>query len=181
MSTSAFRNVLDLMNRIGLYDVVLPFLLVFTVVFAVLEKTKIFGTVKRDDVETTKKNLDAIVAFVIAFFVVASARLVEIITDVSSNIVLMMLFSFFFLILVGMLIQSEKGIELQGGWKVLFYVLTFVALIIIFLGALGWLPIIGHYLGSFWDTEFVAGLILLLISVGFIYLVVGGSPKKSSK
>jgi len=178
---STFRNVIAFMNKIGLYDVVLPFLLVFTVVFAVLEKTKIFGTVKINEVETTKKNLDAIVAFVIAFFVVASARLVEIITDVSSNMVLLLLFSFFFLILVGMLVQSEKGIELEGGWKIFFYIISLIALILIFIGALGWLPTIGSYISGFWDNELVAGIFLLLICVGFIFLVVGGSPKKSSK
>ena len=41
---STFREVLLFFEQIGIYDVVLPFLLVFTIVFAILEKTKLFGT-----------------------------------------------------------------------------------------------------------------------------------------
>ena len=41
---TAFTGVLSFLERFGFYDIVLPFLLVFTIVFAVLEKTKILGT-----------------------------------------------------------------------------------------------------------------------------------------
>ena len=54
--TSAFRGAIEFFDKIGVYDVILPFLLVFTIVFAILEKTKVFGT---DDIEgkkLTKKN-----------------------------------------------------------------------------------------------------------------------------
>jgi len=40
---SPFRNTLDFFDNIGIFDVVLPFLLVFTIVFALLERTKVFG------------------------------------------------------------------------------------------------------------------------------------------
>jgi len=175
---SAFRGVIEFMNNLGLYDVVLPFLLVFTVVFAVLEKTKVFGTAKIDDVETTKKNLDAIVAFVIAFFVVASAQLVQVITKISSNVVLMILFSLFFMILVGMLATGENGIELEGGWKAAFFGISFAVLVLIFLGALGWLPKMWDWLAKNWNNEIGAGVFLLIIVVGFMALAIGGSKKK---
>ncbi len=179
---STFRGVIEFMNRIGLYDVVLPFLLVFTVVFGVLEKSKIFGTIKVDDVETTKKNLDAIVAFVIAFFVVASVRLVSIITEVSSNMVLMMLFAFFFLILIGMLVQGKEGISLEGKWKWAFFVIIFIALVLIFFGALGWLGPIWNFIIQFGNNDMVAGIFLLVIVVGIMFAVVGGTKtKKESK
>ena len=41
---SAFGGALDFMNKVGVFDVVLPFLLVFTLIFAFLEKTKVFGS-----------------------------------------------------------------------------------------------------------------------------------------
>ena len=37
-----FREILEFFTRIGVFDVVLPFLLVFTIVFALLERTKVF-------------------------------------------------------------------------------------------------------------------------------------------
>ena len=38
---SVFRGALVFLDEIGIYDVVLPFLLVFAVVFAIFEKTKV--------------------------------------------------------------------------------------------------------------------------------------------
>ena len=49
---SAFRDVINFFGEIGLYDVVLPFLLVFAIVFAILEKTKV--------AEDCKKMIDSI-------------------------------------------------------------------------------------------------------------------------
>ena len=92
---SAFREVIEFFQDIGLYDVVLPFLLVFTIVFAILEKTRVFGTEKIEGNEYTKKNLNAVTAFVIAFFVVASSKLVEIITTVSSYTVILLMYQYY--------------------------------------------------------------------------------------
>ncbi len=57
----------------------------------------------------TKKNLDAMVSFVIAFFVIASSQLVETITQISSQVVILLLLSVFFLILVGSFAQETEG------------------------------------------------------------------------
>ena len=84
---STFRGALEFFQDIGIYDVVLPFLLIFTIVYAIFEKTKVLGTEEISGVKFAKKNLNAMVAFVIAFMVVASSKLVEIITEVSSNVV----------------------------------------------------------------------------------------------
>ena len=46
---SSFRETIIFFEELGVYDVILPFLLVFCIVFAILEKSKIFGTEKRLD------------------------------------------------------------------------------------------------------------------------------------
>ena len=48
---SAFRGIIGFLDKIGVYDVILPFLLVFTIVFAILEKTKVLGLDKIDGKE----------------------------------------------------------------------------------------------------------------------------------
>ena len=80
-SSTPFREVIDFFNQIGLFDVVLPFLLVFTIVFAIFEKTKVLGTEKIEGHEYSKKNLNAIASFVIAFLVIAAKELVAIINE----------------------------------------------------------------------------------------------------
>ncbi|MBI4149215.1 hypothetical protein HY491_02105, partial [Candidatus Woesearchaeota archaeon] len=85
MAESAFRGMIGFLDTIGIYDVVLPFVLVFTIAFAILEKTRVLGTEEIDKVKYTKKPLNALVAFVISFFVVGSGELVGILTTVSSQ------------------------------------------------------------------------------------------------
>ena len=88
---STFRGALEFFEDIGIYDVILPFLLIFTIVFAILEKTKVFGTEEIEGTKYTKKNLNAMASFVISFMVIASSQLVEIITKVSSHAIILLL------------------------------------------------------------------------------------------
>src|SRR4030043_2440594 len=88
---STLRGVISFFTDIGIYDVILPFLLIFTLVYAIFDKTKVFGTDTIDGMKYPKKNLNAIAAFAIAFFVIASAQLVEFISKVSSHVVVLLL------------------------------------------------------------------------------------------
>jgi len=54
------------LQGVGVYDYVLPFLLVFTIIFAILEKTKLFGT-EQDG--RAKTNINTILALVIGLIV----------------------------------------------------------------------------------------------------------------
>ena len=76
---SAFRNVLGFFESVGIYDVLLPFLLVFTIMFAILEKTKVLGTEVINNETVPRRNLNSLAAFSIAFFVIANQKLVAII------------------------------------------------------------------------------------------------------
>ncbi len=187
---SVFRGTLDFFGRLGIYDVILPFLLVFTIVFAILEKTKIFGVEElADKKKYPKKNLDAMVAFVIAFFVVASSKLVEIITQVSSQVVIFLLLSILFLILVGSFHkEEEEGFFLKGGWNTTFMLIMFIGIVGIFLNAIKtedgqtWLSWIMDFISTKWNTDWVASLILIGVIIGFMWYVMGGSgPKKEKK
>src|SRR4030042_4452892 len=98
---SQFRTTLEFFEKLGIYDVILPFLLVFTIVFAIFEKTKLFGTDDIDGKKYTRKNLNSMVAFVSAFLVVASTKLVAIINETVANAVLLLILSICFLLLAG--------------------------------------------------------------------------------
>ena len=58
MAETVLGGAVDFLQDFGFFDVVLPFLLVFTLVFGILEKTKIFGTEKVGDKEYPKKNIN---------------------------------------------------------------------------------------------------------------------------
>ncbi|MFC1722908.1 hypothetical protein ACFL0V_02115 [Nanoarchaeota archaeon] len=178
---STFRGVIEFFVRLGIYDVVLPFLLVFTIVFAILEKTKALGVEQTKAGPLTRKNLNSMVAFCTAFLVVASSRLVAVINETMANMVLLLMLSVCFLMLIGSFMQEkEEGIYLEGWMKGVFVAIMFVGIILIFLNALGWLYPGWRWLMSYYDSTAVMSVVLVALVVGVMYaLVKEPSAKKS--
>ena len=184
MATSALGNVIVFFDRIGIYDVVLPFLLVFTIMFAIFERSNILGK--------DKQNLNAMAAFVIAFLVVASSQLVQTITQISSQVVVLVMMSVFFVIMVGVFSKEgevgKEGLK-DGTWKTIFYTINGVGLLLIFLNAVKtdsgktWLVVLVDWLNQFWTSAAVASVILVIVIILFIGWVIKPSeePKKEEK
>lgn len=183
---STFREVLLFFDKIGIYDVVLPFLLTFTIVFAIFDKTKVLGSEKIGDKDYPKKNLNAMVAFCISFLVIASAELVEIIAEVSANMVILLLLSVFFLLLVGSFYKEGEGVYLKDGWNKLFMGIMFIGIVAIFLHAikkdnqpfLEWLI---NYMFHELNSTIAGSILLLIIMIFFVYFIVVGFPKGEEK
>src|SRR3989344_1375154 len=185
---SVFRGVLEFFNDIGIYDVILPFLLMFTIVFAILEKTQVLGTEEVEGHRYTKKNLNAMVSFVIAFLVVASAQLVRIINETMANVALLLLISVSFLLLIGSFYKEGEAVALFGGWRTAFTWAMLVAVILIFASAI---PVetdagdqrliiwIWDNIISNWGTNWIASLILVIVIIVFMYFIVNdGRPSR---
>jgi len=169
---TAFREIIIFFEQLGVFDVVLPFLLVFTIVFALLERTKVFGVEEIEGKKYTKKNLNSIAAFVIAFLVVASSSLVEIITKVSSNFVVLLFLVVLFLLLVGsFFMEKQEGVFLEGGWKTTFMVIVFIGLAFIFLDGLGWLDDAFGFMSGSSRGEVVGSIMMLILVVFFVVFV----------
>lgn len=99
-----FGDIIDNLVRIGFYDVLLPFILVYAVVFAILEKSGIFS---KNENDKQAKNVNAIIAFVFGLFVVASLQTVRYIQDLIINIVLFIIFILVTLILLGFIFGKD--------------------------------------------------------------------------
>lgn len=199
MATTVLGNVLEFFQELGIYDIILPFLLTFTIIFAIFERTKIFGMEKVGDKEFTKKNLNAMVAFAIAFMTVASSQIVGAILQVSSQMVVLLLLGVFFLLLIGTFYKEGKIWEKpeEGGmpnWtKNAFVVIFFIAILAIFLGAVkrdngqSWLEYLLQYIANYWSSTAVASIILILLIILFIWYLTGkekeeeGEEKKGAK
>jgi len=181
---SMFREVISFLDDMGIYDVVLPFLLVFTIVFAILEKTRLFGT---DDIEGkkfTKKNINAMVAFVSAFLVVASTQLVETINSAVANIMLLLLLIVLFLMLIATFQKEGEETEFPKGLKIAGGILLFIGVALIFLNSLGWLENIGDFFAENIDKPWFVSIIMVLVLTAIISLIVmggggGAVPKKA--
>ncbi|MFH1408776.1 MAG: hypothetical protein ABIH34_02625 [Nanoarchaeota archaeon] len=180
---SVFRGIITFFDKIGIYDVVLPFLLVFTIVFAILEKTKILGTEEIDGKRYTKKNLNAMTAFVLGFLVVASTKIVSLINESLAIIVLLLLITVSFLLLIGSFYKESEDVFLHGTWRKVFMILMFIGVTLTFLGVGGWLDTGWEWLVDHWDTNWVGAIILLVIIIVLMFYITkeqGGPPKKQS-
>jgi len=179
---SSFRGIIDFLAAVGVYDVILPFLLVFTIMFAILEKTKILGYEKIDNREYTKKNLNSMVAFIVAFLVIVSTKLVAVINEVMANVVLLVILSVCFLLLVGVFMgDKESTLEKYPGWIKFFMVIMFIAIVLIFLNALDWLQYAIEFLQNS-NGQTTGAFIFILVILFFIWFVThDAQPKKEEK
>ncbi len=183
---SAFREAINFFVKIGLYDVILPFLLVFTLMYAFLEKTMVLGYEKiligGKEVKVPRKNLNSMVAFITGLLVVASVRIVGIMNEILANFVLIILIAFLFILFAGsMLKQEEEGFSLQQDniYYKLFLVIGFITLILITLNAIktsngeSWLSIILNSLGNLvaGTAEFWSIILILAIIIAGIYYI----------
>lgn len=85
-------DVLATWEQIGIFEVVLPFLLVFTITFAILEKAKILGE---------KRNINIAIALVSSLLFVRNGYLVGVVNRFLPNVSLFMIVIIMFLLLVG--------------------------------------------------------------------------------
>jgi len=158
---SPLQKAVDFFKEFGLFDVVLPFLLVFTVVFAILEKTKILGTEKVGNDALPKRNLNAVVAFVFGMLVIAANKVVDAINTALPNIVFLVVIIISFLMLVGSLYKTGEFDlnEKEAAWKTAFVSIIFVLVVLIFTGSIKKTPdqsylsfVIGYAIENFSGT-----------------------------
>lgn len=175
---STFRGVIEFFGELGIYDVILPFLLVFAVTFAILEKTKIFGTEKVGDAVYTRKNYNALVAFCLGFFVVASTKLVAIVNQGMANIAIIMVSFVSFMMTIGVFYKEGEGIfDDENGLKKYrpgIIIGTFIIVVLIMLNiitndaGISWFMVAYTWLKSRWDSNIVGSLVLIGLIVGFM-------------
>lgn len=185
--TSPFVTGIQFLDRLGVYEVLLPFLLIFTLIFAILEKTRIFGTEEINGHEMAKKNLNSMFAFVTAFIVVASSRLVAVINEAIANITILILLGFGFMMLIGVFHTGKDELKIDKTYKAIFIAIMFVGILGIFLHAIptpdgksNWLYGGFNFLVNNIGTGAMGALILTLLIVGMMAFITG-SPKDKSK
>ena len=180
---SPLQNAINFFKDFGFFDIVLPFLFVFTIIFAILEKTKILGT-EKDDGKTPKKNLDSMVAFVIAMIVVATNKVVSIINESLPNVVLLIVGFVSFLILVGTFWNGQEDfMKSHKGWYKTFTIISFIFLIMVFLSAIkndggeSWLSFGWNYMNDNWSGSVVSSFIFLIVLIFAIAYITAGNKK----
>jgi hypothetical protein len=164
-----FRGMIQSLYVMGVLDVLLPFILIFTLVFAVLQKTKILGVDKQDQ---PRKNFNVIISLVMALGVVIphvtgaymyGLDVVEVINRAIPNVALLVVGIVMVLLVTGVFGNPLKTSESYLGSG--FIILSILAVGLIFAIAAGW---IGRYNVPRWlyfvyDPQFQALAVSILV------------------
>ena len=179
MAEFQFADFFVTLERVGFMDVLLPFLLIFTVIFSVLDKTKIMGEGKR--------NMNVGVAVIFALLVViphvtgnfpAGYDPVKIINSALPSVSLVIVAVIALMILIGVFAHDRLMLGLTApGWVGLFSVVT---LVFIFGSSAGWWNVgVLTWLEDVFGSDIIAVLIMLLVFGIIIAFVTGGGEAES--
>jgi hypothetical protein len=152
-------------------QIVLPFLLVFTLVFAILQKSKILG----DD----KRQIDAIVSLVIGLVVIsfgyATGIIVRLIPFLAVSLVILLVLM---LLLSAFHKQGDFDKAFPNGLKKGLMVVVLIAVIVAVMYITdGWQYVLGLFTAG--GSTLVLNIIFALIVIGAILWVVFGSKGES--
>lgn len=169
-------DAVNMLDQIGVLDIILPFMLIFTVVYAILQQTNILGE--------GKKNFNITIAFVMGLGVViphvtGSYRGVDPVVLINSalpNVAVWIVAILMLLILIGVLgLKRDNMLEIKWAQTaVVFVAIAVVAFI--FLNSAGII-----YDIPFISNPDVQALLLILLVFGLIvYFVTSDSSTASS-
>lgn len=188
MASWDLRNLMLNLQDVGVLDVLLPFLLIFTIVFAVLQKTKLLG---KDDDGKPRKNFNVIIALVLALATVIphvtgqypyDADVVNIINTALPNVSLLVIIIVMVLLTIGVFGKElDIGGSSMGGWFVL---LAFVVIGFIFAAAANLFDraLMPSWLYFLYDSQFQALIITILVfGLIIMFITKEDKPKDDKK
>jgi len=154
-------------------EYILPFLLVFTLVFAVLDKTKLLGDGKR--------QINAIISLVIGLILIgfpyARGVIVKLIPFLAVSLVVL----FIFMLVFGFISGKKEGDVLNKGLKIALGIIFGLAVIVAILWATGsWDYVYNLFVEGEYAGKIFFNILLLAIIGGAIAIVLSTSKKESS-
>lgn len=159
-----------------LTDFLYPFLLMFFIVFAILEKTKVLGE---------KHQLNAFLSLVIGLIFVSAVFPRIMVTNLILFLSVGLVVIFVGLMLWGFI--SGKGTVDSKGMKIFLAIIVFVALILAIIGISGFGGGIENFFVTIWDFLFNSkwsgsvwtNILMIVLIVGAIFVAIGIKSKTS--
>ena len=183
VNTRAYNleGFINIMESWGLTDVLLPFTLIFTIMFAILQKTRVFGE--------EKKNINMVVALVFGLLVViphvtntypAGMDIVVVLNSALPSVSIVVVAAIMLLVLIGIFGKEAVilGMALPG-WITF---ISFMIIIFIFGNAAGWWGgRWGRWMEDFFGQDAIAIIIMLLVFGIIIAFITGESGERKER
>jgi hypothetical protein len=157
-------------------ETILPFVLIFTVVFAILQKSKILGE--------GKTQIDAIVALIVGLLVISFAQFTGVILQLIPFMAVALVILFILMILLGAVAKGDKPEDLLPTW--LWYTLVpiitvaVIVAVLVFSGAWDYLYDL-VIIGGDGDSTTFMNIVFFVIIIGAMVAVMIGARKASGK
>ncbi len=167
----AAQDILYQLQSSGLYEIALPFLLIFTITFAILEKTKIFGAGKDQE---PRSNINVVVSVILGLLIINQFEIVDRLNLFLPKVSLFIVVAIMFLILLGVF-----GANISEGFSgILLLIFAIVSLFVIYWALTPYvgLDFIGPYWLESWGYDNSSTLIFLVI-IGIIIWAVVKKPR----
>ncbi|MBI4440720.1 hypothetical protein HY639_00990 [Candidatus Woesearchaeota archaeon] len=176
---AVLEDAIRTLEQWGLMDILIPFMLVFTIIFSILLKIQILSKDAADN-----RRYAAIIALTLALAVIiphstnlypSGSDPVVIINTSLPSIAAIMIALVMVLILIG-----SFGFGFEGGdiFKSVFAIVAFLTVLYIFGSSAGWFPYTLTGTFDYYVPPEVQSLIVILLVFGLIVsVIVGGGPK----
>ncbi len=157
-------SILQDWEYMGVFEYVLPFLLVFAVIFGILHKSKIIGDYR---------GINMVIALSIALIAITSLDFRIFFTELFPLAGVGVSILLVGVIMVGLFVKSD-----QNWWRYIFYAIGMLIAVIVVLSALSSYSTFG--LGSWWWAQYMDSIIVGAIVIGLILLVVLAVKKEGT-
>jgi hypothetical protein len=152
---------------------ILPFLLVFFIIFAILEKTKLFGE--------GKKQLNALIAVVISLIFAGVAYVTNVVNNLVLFLAVAIVVIFVIMLIWGFIFgDSKEGFKPERWMKLGLAILGGIAFIVAVVWATGFYENIGEFLfNQSWSRSFWINLSFIGVIVVVLALILSQKGKQS--
>lgn len=155
-------------------EIILPFLLVFTLVFAVLDKSKLLGEGKR--------QINAIISLVIGLILIGFPFAREIIVKLIPFLAVSLVILFVFMLIFGFVSGKKEGDVLSSGLKIALGIIFGLAVVVAVLWITGaWDSIYSYLVEGEFAGKIWVNIILIAIIGGAIAIVLSSGGKSGEK
>jgi hypothetical protein len=158
-----------------LTNFVYPFLLIFFIIFAILEKTKIFGE--------GRKQINALISFVISFIFVSAIFPKEMVSHLILFLTIAIVIVFVVLLIWGF-IMGEKGVNIFDEspkgvkWAIAIFILIVVAIAVLWAAGIDTAGFIDRVFHSTWSNTLWTNLIFIVLVAAALAIVLSTGGKK---
>ena len=161
-SGGGFRNVLMELEQLGFFDYVLPFLIIFALVFGILTKMNLFG-------DQNNKTINAIIALAVGLMALQFGFVSAFFSELFPRLGIGLAIILSILVVVGMFMDYDEG---WGRWMMFGIGAVIVIVVLAQTAEAG-----SWWYSGWWWSDNIGTILVLAAFVAIIGIIVGASGK----